>query len=136
MAQKQALYICEICGNIVEVVLDGAGVLVCCGEEMKELKPQSTDGGIEKHVPVIEHLGTSHVIKVGSIPHPMVNEHYIQFIEALSKDGRYLKRKYLNPNEEPEMVIKCMDDKEFFAREYCNIHGLYISENEENQDGQ
>ncbi len=131
MAEKLNLYKCEICGNIVEVVIDGAGTLICCGEEMKLLKSRSTDGMPEKHVPFVEHMGTSHVIKVGSQPHPMTNEHFIQFIEAISDDRRYLKRKYLNPDEEPEMVIKCLEEDDFEAREYCNIHGLYS--NKENE---
>ena len=132
MAEKLNLYRCDICGNIVEVVIDGAGVLVCCGEDMKLIKSSPYENMGEKHVPVIENMGTSHVIKVGSIPHPMIDEHYVQFIEIISKDGRYLKRKYLNPNEEPEMVIKCMNDGDFEAREYCNIHGLYTSKEGEN----
>ena len=132
MTEKLNLYKCEICGNIVEVVIDGAGSLVCCGQDMTLLKSKSTDGALEKHVPIIENMGTSHVVKVGSTPHPMAKEHYIQFIEIVSKDKRYIKRKYLNPDEEPEMVIKCMQDSTFKAREYCNIHGLYSSEEENN----
>lgn len=125
MAEKMNLYKCDICGNIVEVVIDGAGTLVCCGEDMKLLTPNTEDGAAEKHVPVVEHLNTSHVIKVGSMPHPMEKEHYIQFIEVISNDNRYVKRKYLYPNEEPEMIIKCLEQDDFEAREYCNVHGLY-----------
>lgn len=127
MSEKMNLYKCEICGNIIEVVIDGAGTLVCCGEEMKLLVPGTTDGDKEKHVPVVEHLGTSHVVKIGSNPHPMTKEHYIQFVEVISDDNRYLKRKYLYPGEEPEMVIKCLERDDFEAREYCNIHGLYTN---------
>ncbi len=125
MAEKLNLYKCDICGNIVEVVIDGAGSLVCCGEDMKLLNANTEDGATEKHVPVVEHLNTSHVIKVGSLPHPMEKEHYIQFIEVISNDRRYVKRKYLYPGEEPEMIIKCLEQDDFEAREYCNIHGLY-----------
>ena len=133
MNEKMDLYKCNVCGNIVEIVIEGEGTLVCCGEDMVLLTPSSTDGAKEKHVPVIEHLGTSHVIKVGSIPHPMEKEHYIQFIEAISSDKRYVKRKYLNPDEEPEMVMKCLENADFEAREYCNIHKLYT--NKENKNG-
>lgn len=125
MTEKLSLYKCEACGNIVEVVIEGEGTLVCCGKDMKLLKAGEQDGAGEKHIPVIEHLGSSHIIKVGSVPHPMEKEHYIQFIEAISKDKRYIKRKYLNPHEEPEMVIKCLADDDFIAEEYCNIHGLF-----------
>ena len=130
MAEKLNLYRCNICGNIVEVVIDGAGSLICCGEDMELLKSKSSDGAYEKHVPIVEHIGSSHVVKVGSVPHPMTEDHYIQFIEAMSKDGRYVKRKYLHPNEEPEMVIKCLEKDDFKTREYCNIHGLYKGEDE------
>ncbi|MCD8024444.1 MAG: desulfoferrodoxin FeS4 iron-binding domain-containing protein [Candidatus Gastranaerophilales bacterium] len=129
MSKKFELYKCGICGKIAEIVIDGNGSLTCCNENMKLLETKSTDGTLEKHVPSIEHLGTSHVVKIGSIPHPMTDEHYIQFIEIISRDGRYLKRKYLNPDEEPEMVIKCLNEDDFSAREYCNIHGLYTEEN-------
>lgn len=133
MAEKLNLYRCEICGNIVEVVIDGAGTLVCCGEDMKLLEPGTNDNGaLEKHVPVVEHMGSTHVIKVGSTPHPMEKEHYIQFIEVISNDRRYVKRKYLYPNEEPEMIIKCLEEDNFEARELCNIHGLFSNKEENN----
>ena len=134
MTEKLNLYRCKICGNLVEVVLEGEGVLVCCNEEMELLQPGTKDGAKEKHIPVIEILGTTKIIKIGSIPHPMEKEHYIQFIEAISNDKRYVKRKYLYENEEPEMIIKCLNNDDFFAREYCNIHGLY-SNKKENENG-
>ena len=127
MTEKLNLYKCDICGNIVEVVIEGEGVLVCCGEDMKLLTPAATDGAKEKHVPVVEIMGMTKVIKIGTIPHPMTKEHYIQFIEAISNDKRYIKRKYLFPDEEPEMIIKCLENDDFAAREYCNIHGLYTN---------
>ncbi len=133
MTEKLSLYKCEVCGNIVEIVMEGKGVLVCCGEDMKLLKSKSTDGASEKHVPVVEHMGSSHVIKVGSMPHPMQKEHYIQFIEAISHDNRYVKRKYLHPDEEPEMVIKCLEEEDFEAREFCNIHQLYSNKENKNE---
>lgn len=127
MTEKLNLYKCDICGNIVEVVIEGEGVLVCCGEDMKLLTPMATDGAKEKHVPVVEIMGMTKVIKIGTIPHPMTKEHYIQFIEAISNDKRYIKRKYLFPDEEPEMIIKCLENDDFAARGYCNIHGLYTN---------
>lgn len=132
MAEKLNLYRCDICGNIVEVVIDGAGILVCCGEDMKLIESSSNENMGEKHVPVVENMGTTHVVKVGQVPHPMLDEHYIQFIEIISNDNRYIKRKYLHPDEEPEMVIKCMNSDDFEAREYCNIHGLYTNKEKNN----
>jgi len=133
MTEILSLYKCNKCGNIVEIVLSGEGTLVCCGVDMEEIKPKSTDGALEKHVPYIEHLGSSHVVKIGEQPHPMEKEHYVQFIEAISKDKRYLKRKYLNAGEEAEMIIKCLENDDFKAREYCNIHGLYNNEGGKNE---
>lgn len=133
MTQKLEIYRCNVCKNIVEVVLPGDGALVCCGEEMELLKPGTTDGATEKHVPVIdfECEGVGVKIRVGEFPHPMVPEHYIQFIEAISKNDKTIHREYLNPGEEPAININCRSNlgkgDGLKAREYCNIHGLFIS---------
>lgn len=129
MAKKLEMYKCDICGNLVEVVLEGAGELVCCGKPMKLLESNSVDGMGEKHVPVFEEVGDDFNIKIGSQPHPMTAEHYIQFIEVVSKDGVYIKRKYLNPEDEPLLRLKGYDKGKITAKEYCNIHGLWESEN-------
>lgn len=128
MTKKLELYKCEICGNIVEVVLAGEGELVCCGQPMNLLEEQSMQDEMlqEKHVPVIKMEEDNIEIRVGSIQHPMTEEHYIQFIEAYSKDKRYVKRKYLFPNEEPVLKLKC-NCKDTIARELCNIHGLWVT---------
>ena len=96
-----------------------------------ELTEQSNDNEYqEKHVPIVTIEGETKTIRVGSIPHPMENDHYIMFIEAISPDKKYLKRKYLMPTEEPKMDLKqCCHYDEFTARELCNIHGLWVSEN-------
>ena len=128
MTQKLELYKCNICGNIVEVVLSGEGELVCCGQPMELLaeKDYSDEMLQEKHVPVIKMEEDNIEVRVGAVPHPMTEEHYIQFIEAYSKDKRYVKRKYLFPNEEPVLKLKC-DCKDTMARELCNIHGLWVT---------
>lgn len=128
MTKKLELYKCEICGNIVEIVLAGEGELVCCGQPMNLLEEQSMQDEMlqEKHVPVIKMEEDNIAIRVGSIQHPMTEEHYIQFIEAYSKDKRYVKRKYLFPNEEPVLKLKC-NCKDTIARELCNIHGLWVT---------
>ena len=121
---------CEHCGAIVKMIKDEGCDIVCCGEPMKILIPNSVDAAVEKHVPVIEKSDDDHIrIKVGSQPHPMEDKHYIEFIEAISPDGRYMKRKFLHPHEEPVMDFKCGCDK-IKARELCNIHGLWSSEND------
>ena len=130
MTEKLGIYKCNVCGNIVEVIQEGAGELVCCNVPMEEMEECKSDENLkEKHVPIVTMEGENKVIRVGSIPHPMVNEHYIMFIEAISSDGKYLKRKYLVPEEKPQMDVQACDYKNFTARELCNIHGLWVAEN-------
>ena len=131
MSEKFEIYKCDICGNILEVLSAGVGQLVCCSVPMEQLREHSNDEEYqEKHVPIVTIEGETKTIRVGSIPHPMVEEHYIMFIEAISPDKKYLKRKYLNPQEEPNMNInKNCNYENFTARELCNIHGLWVNEN-------
>lgn len=130
MSEKLELYKCNVCGNIIEVIHPGHGQLVCCSLPMEQLKEKSNDDEYqEKHVPVVTIEGETKTIRVGSIPHPMEKEHYIVFIEAISPDKKYLKRKYLSPSEEPKLDIKqCCHYEGFTARELCNIHGLWVSD--------
>ena len=132
MTEKMGLYKCNVCGNIIEVIHPGAGQLVCCSVPMEELKVQtSDDSSQEKHVPVVAIEGSSKTIRVGSIPHPMEKDHYIVFIEAISPDKKYLKRKYLNPGDDPKLDLKSnCSYGEFTARELCNLHGLWVSDKE------
>lgn len=129
MAKRLEIYKCDLCGNVVEVLCEGGGTLVCCNEDMILLKENSEDATAEKHVPVITIDGEEKTIRVGSIPHPMEKEHYIEFIEAISSDGKYVKRKFLEPGEEPMLAYKCKCDK-LYARELCNIHGLWRSKDD------
>jgi len=133
MTQRLELYRCNVCKNIVEVVLEGDGELVCCGEPMELLTPKGSDEMAEKHVPVIDYEceGAGVTIRVGELPHPMEESHYIQFIEAISKSQKTIHREYLYPNEAPKITVNCRSNlgkgDGLRAREYCNIHGLYIS---------
>ncbi len=125
MAVSYAVYKCEVCGQIVEALVDGKGQVVCCGRPMVRLEAQTADYTTEKHVPVIEPIEGGIKVKVGSVPHPMTNEHWIMWIEVVTEDGE-LYRKYLNPGDAPEAVFKIDPSKKIaFAREYCNIHGLW-----------
>ncbi len=124
MAEKMQVYKCDICGNVVEVLHAGAGELVCCGKPMKLLSEKTEDLGVEKHVPVVEVVDDKMFVKVGSIPHPSEDSHYIEFIEVISHDNKYIKRKYLTPDEKPELELKPKYNK-FYMRAYCNIHGLW-----------
>jgi superoxide reductase len=130
MSEKLEFYKCSICGNLVEVVLEGSGELVCCGKPMELLKSNTLDTLGEKHVPIFEKQDDELLIKIGAEPHPMTDEHYIQFIECISNDKRYIKRKYLYPNEEAILNLKCYDIGKMTAKEFCNIHGLWEKSND------
>lgn len=123
IALKQ-LYRCAICGNVVEVVYAGAEALVCCGEPMSLMVENSVDAAKEKHVPVIEGDDNGVTVKVGSIPHPMEEKHYIAFIELITKDNMVLRAE-LKPGMEPIAHFSVALSEVLYAREYCNLHGLW-----------
>ena len=132
MIEVKQIYKCQICGNIVEVVHIGAGELVCCGQPMTLQKANTVDVAQEKsadakamadkHVPVIEKTDDGYKVKIGSIPHPMEESHYIEWIEIIV-DGKSC-RHFLKPGEAPEAKF-CIKAGEVSAREYCNLHGLW-----------
>jgi superoxide reductase len=122
MANKQEIYKCEICGNIVEVFHGGEGALVCCEQEMVLLQANTVDAAREKHVPVIEKKGNTYTVKVGSVPHPMEEKHYIEFIELITEARIY--HAFLKPGKAPEASFD-INGKVLEARAYCNIHGLW-----------
>ncbi len=122
MAELHQVYKCGVCGNILEVVHAGAGVnLVCCGQAMILMKENSIDASKEKHVPVVEK-GATLKVKVGSVPHPMEDKHYIEWIEVIA-DGRSYK-KFLKAGDKPEAEFNVKAD-DAIVRAYCNIHGLW-----------
>ena len=124
MAERLQIYKCKACGNIVEVLTGGAGTLTCCGASMELLEEKTADATTEKHVPVIEKTEEGIKIKVGSVPHPMVEEHYIEWIELIADGQAY--RQFLKPGDAPEAVFK-IEAQNITAREYCNLHGLWKS---------
>jgi superoxide reductase len=122
MAERLEIYKCDVCGNIVEVLHAGAGELVCCGQPMKLFKENTTDAAKEKHVPVVEKSGDTVKVKVGSVPHPMEEKHYIEWVEIIADGEAY--RQFLRPGGAPEASFK-IDAEKVTAREYCNLHGLW-----------
>jgi len=124
MALKMEIYKCVKCGNVVEVLVEGENVLICCGEEMKLMDEKTKEGAGEKHLPVIEASGAGVLVKIGSVPHPMEADHWIQFIEVITKDG-YVIRKDLNPGNKPEAFFNVAIGNVAQARELCNKHGLW-----------
>ena len=122
MAVKLEVYKCMLCGNIVDVVHGGDGELVCCGQPMKKMTENTTDAAKEKHVPVIEKIDGGYKVKIGSVAHPMTEEHYIEWIELIADEKSY--RQFLKPGQAPEAVF-CIKADKVSAREYCNLHGLW-----------
>jgi superoxide reductase len=120
MAKRLEVYKCELCGNIVEVLHGGEGELVCCGESMKLMTENTVDAAKEKHVPVMEKTAEGTKVKVGSVPHPMEEKHYIEWIEVI--DGDQVFRQFLQPGQAPEALFN-VEGTAITAREYCNIHG-------------
>ena len=117
-------YICETCGNIITHVNASGVPVVCCGKPMKELVPGTTDAAVEKHVPAYSVEGNLVRVKVGSVEHPMLDVHFIQWIAVESKQGVQIK--YLQPDQAPEAVFALSEGDELVAvYEYCNLHGLW-----------
>jgi len=117
-------YRCKHCGNIIAYIHDSGVRCQCCGEEMEPLVPNTSDGAGEKHVPVIEQDGQIVTVKVGSVEHPMLDAHYIEWIMLETKEGR--QRKSLKPGDKPAAVFAITDgDAVVSAYEYCNLHGLW-----------
>ena len=122
MTGIREVYKCEVCGNIVEVVHASGGTLVCCGQPMTLLKENTVDASKEKHIPVVEKVEDGILVKVGSVEHPMTEEHHIEWIEVHTENKIY--RKFLKPGENPQAIFK-VDEEVVFVREYCNVHGLW-----------
>jgi superoxide reductase len=122
MTKRLQIYKCGVCGNMVEVVHAAGGTLVCCGQNMRLLNEGETDASVEKHVPVMEKTKGGITVAVGSVEHPMLGDHFIEWIEVISDGKAY--RQFLNPGEKPRAVFN-VDGKDIKAREYCNLHGLW-----------
>ena len=128
MAKANGIYKCGICGNIVSVIEAHEGELVCCGKPMNLLEEKTKEEGKEKHVPIIEQTEAGIKVKVGSIPHPMEKEHYIELIQLIDENGIVIGKR-LNPGDKPEAEFCCLAKaKGLKARELCNVHGLWRSE--------
>lgn len=122
MTELKQVYKCELCGNMVEVVHKAGGTLVCCGKPMTLLEENTVDASNEKHVPVVEKIDGGVLVKVGQVEHPMLEDHLIEWIEIHTENKVY--RKYLKAGEKPEAVF-LVEEEVLYAREYCNLHGLW-----------
>ncbi len=120
-------FICEHCKNIVEMVDDHGVPITCCGQKMTQLTPNTSDGATEKHVPVVESSGSTVTVKVGSVEHPMTEEHHIAWIAIQTSNG--CQRRLLKTTDKPEATFALTDGEKLIAAyEYCNLHGLWKHE--------
>lgn len=125
MTKLRELYYCKHCGNLVEMTAEGAGELVCCGEPMELLEAKTADQGKEKHVPVVSKENGGVKVKVGDVPHPMMDEHWINFIEVCTEDT--VIRKELKSGDTPEAWFNVKSEEVNCVRSYCNLHGLWTA---------
>ncbi len=123
MCNNNKFYICERCGNIVGLVHNGGGALVCCGQKMTELKPGVVEASHEKHIPVVRVEGNRVEVTVGSVIHPMAEEHSILWVYLETDKGGH--RKCLEVGAAPVAVFELADEKPIAAYAYCNLHGLW-----------
>jgi len=126
MCREQKFFICKQCNNLIGMIENKGIPMTCCGEEMTELVPNTVDASGEKHLPEVTMSGDNMIVKVGSVPHPMVDEHYIQFIYVQTENGG--QRKCLKPGDEPNAEFSFVKDKPVAVYEYCNLHGLWKTE--------
>ena len=121
---EQKFYVCKHCGKIIAVVKESGVPVMCCGQKMTEIVPGSVDAAAEKHVPVWTVEGNTVNVKVGEVAHPMLPEHYIEWVSLQSKCGN--QRKQLRPGEAPEVSFALTDGDEVEAvYAYCNLHSLW-----------
>ena len=124
--RRSTFYICKHCGNIAMKPVDAGVPLVCCGEKMEVLEPNTTDAATEKHVPVITIDGDRVHVAVGSVEHPMTEEHYIEWVYLVTEKG--VQSKCFKPGDAPAADFALVDDKVIEAYAYCNLHGLWKAE--------
>ena len=120
-------YVCAHCGNIITFVKDSGVPVMCCGEKMQEIIPGTVDAAVEKHLPIVSVEGSQVTVQVGSVEHPMLPEHFIEWIVLETSTGSQMKA--LTPGEKPQAVFALADgEKAVAAYAYCNLHGLWKTE--------
>ena len=122
MTELNDIYKCVICSRIIEVINPGSGTLTCHGQPMVRQQENTVDASREKHVPVIEKTPAGVRVKIGAVPHPMEEKHYIEMIEVIADGVSY--KKFLKPGDKPEAEL-CIQTDQTTVREYCNLHGLW-----------
>lgn len=123
MSREQKFYVCRICGNLVGMIHDADVEIICCGQPMEELVANTEEASVEKHLPVVSVDGDKVTVEVGSVPHPMVDAHYLPWIYLETKNGG--QRRNLVPGDKPHAVFSVVDDEAIAVFAYCNLHGLW-----------
>lgn len=125
MTQQREVYLCNQCGNVAEVLHAASGTITCCGQPMTVAEESAKDASKEKHVPVVARSGGEATVTVGSVPHPMAEEHYVEWIEIAQGDA--VTRRFLKPGSVPQATFEIAQGP-VTARAYCNLHGLWKAE--------
>lgn len=120
---QEKFYICRHCGNLIGMIHNAGVPMVCCGEVMEDLKPNTVEASNEKHIPVVKIDGDSVIVEVGSVEHPMAEEHYIEWVYVEFENGGM--RKILKPGDKPTVSFCFGNDKPVAVYAYCNLHGLW-----------
>ena len=125
MNNNVKFFICRHCGNLIGMINDSGVPVHCCGEEMEELVPNTVEASGEKHIPVASVDGSTVTVNVGSVDHPMVDEHFIEWVYVQTDKGG--QRKELKPGGDPKVVFSLGDEKPLAVYAYCNLHGLWMT---------
>lgn len=126
MKKEPKFYVCKHCGNVITFVKESGAPLTCCGELMTRIEPNTVEAAVEKHIPVVTVEGSTVTVEIGSVEHPMIPEHFIEWIYLETDKGFQLQ--YLTPEDKPKVVFELNGQKPVAAYEYCNIHGLWKKE--------
>ncbi|EHI96822.1 Desulfoferrodoxin ferrous iron-binding region [Clostridium sp. DL-VIII] len=124
--KEQNFYVCKRCGNMVESLKESGAKIICCGEPMVKLEPGTVEASVEKHVPAVTYENDIVKVEVGSVLHPMIDTHYIEWILVRTENGE--QRKVLKPGDEPKAEFCLCGDKPVAVYAYCNLHGLWKAE--------
>lgn len=122
MTQQREVFVCTSCGNMAEILRPGSGTLVCCNQPMRLYQENTAEAAREKHIPVVARAGADVTVTVGSVPHPMGDEHYIEWIEVVQ--GDMVTRQHLKPGAVPQATFE-LPSGPVSARAFCNLHGLW-----------
>ena len=123
---KNKFYVCKHCGNLIGMIHDAGVPVICCGEKMHALVPNTVEASGEKHIPVVRVEGDKVVVDVGSVAHPMAQEHFIQWIQLVTDNGS--QRQILTPGQAPQVTFLLGQAKPLAVYAYCNLHGLWMTE--------